>query len=90
MASARQEVRSHLRVSFSLMRPLDWIGQVVWCGAFSRRLRAWKGSPELPHDHGPSLPRNVICVLGKNHGPSLPRNVICVLGKNHGPSLQEM
>ena len=26
--------------------------------ALSRGLGAWEGSLELPHDHGPSLPRN--------------------------------
>ena len=37
----------------------DWSSEVV-----ALFLEDWEGSFELPHDHGPSLPRNQGCVLG--------------------------
>ena len=40
----------------------DWSSEVVTL--FNEELGAWEGSFELPHDHGPSLPRNEGCELG--------------------------
>ena len=40
----------------------DWSSEVVAL-FLSRGLGAWASSLELPHDDGPSLPRNEGCVL---------------------------
>ena len=49
--------------SAGLLKSSGRIGQPRWC-TLSRGLGAWASRLELPHGHGPSLPKKKECMLG--------------------------